>query len=64
MQRRIKIHGKSYWVTVHRYFASVRSDPVWYAIADYEGVEIFVGGPSEQSALKSWVEAAKAGQPK
>lgn len=64
MQRRVKIHGKSHWVTVHRYLASLRSNPVWYAIADYDGEEISAAGPTEHSALKSWLEAAKARRPK
>lgn len=59
MQRRVKVHGKSYWVTIHEYSDPVRPKLVWYAMAEYRGEDIFVGGPTEDDALAKWIKAAE-----
>jgi len=60
MQRRVKVHGRTCWVTVHEYSDTIRMKPVWYVMAEYRGEEIFVGAPTEREALKRWTEAAEA----
>jgi len=64
MQRRVKVHGKSYWVTTHEYSDPDKPKAVWYAMAEYQGEDIFVGGPTEDDALAKWLKAAEAREPK
>jgi hypothetical protein len=59
MQRRVTVHGKAHWVTVHQYSDWPRKKPTWYAIAEYEGEEIAVKGRSEADALEKWIRAAE-----
>jgi hypothetical protein len=60
MQRRVTVHGKAHWVTVHQYSDWSRKTPAWYVMAEYEGVEIVVKGRSEHDALEKWIQAAEA----
>jgi hypothetical protein len=63
MQRRVKVHGKSCWVTTHQYSDPARPKLVWYAMAEYRGEDIFVGGPTEEDALTKWITSAEAKGP-
>jgi len=63
MQRRVKVHDKTYWVTTHLYSDPARPRAVWYATAEYCGEDIFVGGPTEDDALTKWIKAAEAKGP-